>query len=362
MGRRRSLWTGTDEANWLGWLDIVDEQLERRRRSSQAFADDVKEAGFKRRAAARHGRLEPRPRGAGETFGRQPGFPELHVLDSTDPGADRSASRTRIDLDETLFIVSSKSGTTLEPNIFKALFLRAGRSRRVGASRGGQALRRDHRSRLDAREDGAERDGFRHIFHGVPRSAAATRRCRTSAWCRRRRSGSTSQQFLDATARDGALLRAERRRRRRTRASSSARSWACCQRQGRDKVTIVASPGIADLGAWLEQLLAESTGKMARASSRSTASRSARRRSTATTACSPTCGSTADPDAEQDAGGRGARSGRAAGRAHRRATTRCSSARNSSAGRSRPRSPARSSASTRSTSPTSRPARSRRAS
>ena len=60
---------------------------------------------------------------------------------------------------------------------------------------------------------------------------------------------------------DGALLRPPMCRRPTIRASCSGLSWACSGKSGRDKVTIIASPGIADFGAWLEQLLAESTGK-----------------------------------------------------------------------------------------------------
>src|SRR5262249_57501550 len=56
-----------------------------------------------------------------ETFGRIPGFPELFVLDSTDPAQVRAVEE-KIDVKKTLFIVSSKSGSTLEPNIFKAYF------------------------------------------------------------------------------------------------------------------------------------------------------------------------------------------------------------------------------------------------
>ena len=73
------------------------------------------------------------------------------------------------------------------------------------------------------------------------------------------------------------------------------------QKVGRDKVTIFTSPGISDLGAWLEQLLAESTGKEGRASSRSTANRSARPMFTETIASSPICASSSAPDAKQDA-------------------------------------------------------------
>ena len=73
------------------------------------------------------------------TFGQQPGFPELHVLDSTDP-AQVKAFEDRIDPAKTLFVVSSKSGSTLEPNIFNSTSSSApppgsdGRRRRAGSS------------------------------------------------------------------------------------------------------------------------------------------------------------------------------------------------------------------------------------
>ena len=82
------------------------------------------------------------------TFGKIDGFPELHVLDSTDP-AQVKAFESKVDLANTLFIVSSKSGSTLEPNIFKQYFF--DRVQQVVGREGGrQPLHRHHRSRLEA--------------------------------------------------------------------------------------------------------------------------------------------------------------------------------------------------------------------
>src|SRR4030095_15591838 len=95
------------------------------------------------------------------TFGRIGGHPELHVLDSTDP-AQLQAVESRIDLRSTLFIVSSKSGSTLEPNIFKQYFFE-----RVKALLGPhEAGRRviaitDPGSKM---QHVAEGDGVRHIL------------------------------------------------------------------------------------------------------------------------------------------------------------------------------------------------------
>ena len=187
-----------------------------------------------------------------------PGYPELHVLDSTDP-AQVKAIEDKIDLAKTLFIVSSKSGSTLEPNIFKAYFFervkqalgadKAG-SRFIAITDPGSNLEKEARARrlpphLPRREDDRRPLlGALQLRHGArPRSWAWTwSGCSTrpSACCRPARPACPP---------------------RRTPAWCWARSWASLASKGIDKVTLVASPGIYDLGAWLEQLLAESTGK-----------------------------------------------------------------------------------------------------
>src|SRR5262249_15821573 len=97
--------------------------------------------------------------------GKTQGFPELHVLDSTDPAQIRTF-QDEIDLSKTLFIVSSKSGSTLEPNILKQYFFEQVKNA-IGADKAGSRFVAitDPKSKLQAV---AEADTFRHIFFGVP--------------------------------------------------------------------------------------------------------------------------------------------------------------------------------------------------
>src|SRR5262249_25728492 len=100
-----------------------------------------------------------------KTFGKVPGFPELHVLDSTDP-AQVKAAESAVDLAHTLFVVSSKSGSTLEPNIFEQYFFdRVARA--VGPGEAGKRFVAitDPHSKM---QHVAEGDGFRRVFFGWP--------------------------------------------------------------------------------------------------------------------------------------------------------------------------------------------------
>src|SRR5262249_27703444 len=115
-----SLWTGTDEASWIGWLGIVDQQIE----NEKLLLDvqkEIRSEGFTHALLLGMGGSSLCPEVWKETFGRIAGSPELFVLDSTDPAQIRALEAT-LDLGRTLFMVSSKSGSTLEPNIFKAYF------------------------------------------------------------------------------------------------------------------------------------------------------------------------------------------------------------------------------------------------
>src|SRR5262249_17835423 len=115
-----SAWTGADEASWIGWIGIVDQQLENLA-VLKSLQEEVKKEGFTHLLLLGMGGASLCPEGWRETFGRVAGFPELLVLDSTDPAQVKSFEE-RINLEKTLFVVSSKSGSTLEPNIFKAYF------------------------------------------------------------------------------------------------------------------------------------------------------------------------------------------------------------------------------------------------
>src|SRR5258706_9873172 len=162
--RDPSVWTNSGEDKWLGWLDIAAEQLRNVRRFTN-FAAEVNDAKFSHVLLMGMGGSSLCPEVMRESFGKLAGFPELHVLDSTDSARIKSIENS-IDLANTLFIVSSKSGSTLEPNIFKQYFFE--RTRQVvGDDEVGNRFIAitDPVSKLRQASD-AER--FRKIFLGVP--------------------------------------------------------------------------------------------------------------------------------------------------------------------------------------------------
>ncbi|HET6201036.1 MAG TPA: bifunctional transaldolase/phosoglucose isomerase, partial [Candidatus Acidoferrales bacterium] len=130
-----TLWTGTDEAKWLGWLGVTEDQIAHANQLTDV-AKDVQAEGFTHAVLLGMGGSSLCPEVLSKTFGKTPGFPDLHVLDSTDP-AQIKAIESQIDIKKTLFIVSSKSGTTLEPNIFKQYFFERAKQA-SGAERAGK--------------------------------------------------------------------------------------------------------------------------------------------------------------------------------------------------------------------------------
>ena len=254
--RDASLWTGTDEANWLGWLGITEQQIANRE-NLRRLAEEVKREGFTDILLLGMGGSSLCPEVLEKTFGRFAGFPQLHVLDSTDP-AQIKAFENEVDLAKTLFVVSSKSGTTLEPNIYKQYFFERVKQV-VGAEKAGSHFIAitDPGSKM---QQVAEADHFRHIFHGDPSIGGRYSALSNFGIVPAALMGLDSSRFLDRTEE---MVEAC--------ASSVAADenpgvvlgiiLGTAAKNGRDKVTIVTSPGIADLGAWLEQLLAESTGK-----------------------------------------------------------------------------------------------------
>ena len=256
----KSLWTGSDEDKWAGWLHVVEPELADLN-ALRSFAEQVKQSGFTDVVLMGMGGSSLGPEVLGKTFGRQSGWPRFHMLDSTDPAQIKTVERT-VDLAKTLFIVSSKSGNTLEPNIFMDYFFdRVGAA--LGKDKAGERFVAvtDPGSPLEQR---AKDLRFENIFHGVPsiggRYSVLSKFGLTPAAAiglDLKRLLETAQQMERACGADvpptenpGVQL--------------GVAMGVAATRFGRDKVTIIASPGIADLGAWLEQLLAESTGKQGR--------------------------------------------------------------------------------------------------
>jgi len=254
--RDATLWTGEDESKWLGWLGITEDQRSNVSRF-QKIAADVRTGGFTHALLLGMGGSSLCVEVLEKTFGKTSGAPEIHVLDSTDP-AQIGAVEGKLDLSRTIFIVSSKSGSTLEPNIFKQYFYERVKSV-VGAVEAGKRFIAitDPGSKM---QRVAEADGFRHIFFGVPSIGGRYSALSNFGMIPGAIQGVDIPKLLDraeemvqacasvvpADENPGVILGA---------------ILGTLQRSGRDKVTIFTSPGISDLGAWLEQLLAESTGK-----------------------------------------------------------------------------------------------------
>jgi len=243
-----SLWTGKDEGKWLGWLaagkgEQVDEQaLAALREEATKFKDAV---------LLGMGGSSLGPEVLGLILGSVSGSPKLHVLDTTDPGQIATVE-AQIDPKNTLFIVSSKSGSTMEPELLRTYFFeKSGRqgSHFVAVTDPGSNL-----------EETAEADGFAHIFHGDPAIGGRYSVLSVFGMVPDAAIGRDTGAFFKAIApmvascgpdvppgpnpgvKLGAII------------GEAAVA-------GRDKLTILASGKLAPLGAWLEQLLAESTGK-----------------------------------------------------------------------------------------------------
>jgi glucose-6-phosphate isomerase len=255
--RDATLWTGEDETSWLGWLDVIEDQIAHPIQL-RGLAKEVWSAGFKDILLLGMGGSSLCPEVLRMTFGKIAGYPDMHVLDSTDP-AQVKAVEDKIDIARTLFIVSSKSGTTLEPNIFKQYFFERTKQA-VGADNAGSHFIAitDPGSKM---QEVAEVDRFRLIYYGRPSIGGRYSALSNFGMVPAAAMGLDAKKFLDRTQEmvracgpaapleenPGAML---------------GIILGTAARSGRDKVTIITSPDISDLGAWLEQLLAESTGKV----------------------------------------------------------------------------------------------------
>ncbi len=250
-----ALWANEDEAKWLGWLDIVDRQLSDQQKFA-GFQREVQTAGFTHVLLMGMGGSSLCPEVLAFTFGKQPDFPEFHILDSTNP-AQIKAVEAKIDLKKTLFFVSSKSGSTLEPNIFKQYFFERV-SAVVGKENAGKQFVAitDPNSKM---QKVAEGDNFWRIFYGDPAIGGRFSALSDFGMIPLASMGLDVADFLTRAAQmvyacknhnakdnPGVLLGA---------------ILGTAHESGRDKLTIITSPKIFDLGAWLEQLIAESTGK-----------------------------------------------------------------------------------------------------
>ena len=251
--RDESLWGGPgvpEIGNRLGWLTISEKMHEHAPELNE-FVEQVKADGFTDAVLLGMGGSSLGPEVIRRSYGQIPGALRLHVLDSTDPGAVLGVERS-VDLETTLFIVSSKSGGTIETMSHMRYFFErtAGDGRRfVAVTDPGSPL-----------VDLARERGFRHVFENDPDIGgrysvlsyfglvpAALAGVNVEALLHRAQVAEQNCTHFDST-------------------SSNSGLWMGVvlgelAAQGRDKATFVVSEPISSFGLWVEQLIAESTGK-----------------------------------------------------------------------------------------------------
>ena len=245
-----SVWTNDDEAKWLGWLDSVAAELAKIE-EYKAFAEDAQK--FEKVVLLGMGGSSLCPEVLAETFGKE----NFHILDSTVP-AQIKTLESRLNLEKTLFIVASKSGSTLEPNTFFQYFFERV-SEKVGAENAGNQFVAitDPNSKMQSI---AEENNFRKIFFGDPTIGGRYSAMSPFGSAAGAAMGLDVEEFLtnasemvEACKNENPLDNP---------GTVLGIILGVCNTNGRDKLTIFTSPEIYDAGAWLEQLIAESTGKL----------------------------------------------------------------------------------------------------
>ncbi len=246
------VWTRGEESGWLGWLDIAKREIE----------DLSKYEGFSETAGEFDGIVLLGMGGSSlcpDVLSKVFGVDRFHVLDSTVP--DQVAHLTSsVEPSTTLFIVASKSGTTLEPNIFLDHFFELVSKEKGGTAGENFVAITDPGSKLQAR---AEEEGFRKVLFGDPEIGGRFSALSVFGIAPASAMGldikallnsaveMTDECELDEPATNsGAVLGA---------------ALGTCWLERRDKLEILASKSVESMGAWLEQLIAESTGKEGKA-------------------------------------------------------------------------------------------------
>jgi len=244
-----TVWTNDDEAKWLGWLDSVAAELEKVA-EYKAFAEDVKQ--FESIVLLGMGGSSLCPEVLSITFGKT----QFHILDSTVP-AQVKAVEDKVDLAKTLFIVASKSGSTLEPNCFKQYFYERV-SETVGRENAGKhfVAITDPNSKM---QKVAESDNFRKIFFGNPEIGGRFSALSPFGMAAGAAMGLDTQDFLSRANEMVGACKEENPQE--NPGALLGIILGIAHKNGRDKLTIYTTSDIYDVGAWLEQLLAESTGK-----------------------------------------------------------------------------------------------------
>jgi len=254
-----SLWKDDEGAqkiikNSLGWLTVPDEMIAVAAELTE-FANQIRSRGFKTVMVCGMGGSSLCPEVFAKTFGRQSDYPELLVLDSTDPDV-LADLLDRVDIEKCLFVVASKSGSTTEPNTFYKFWYDQ-LSKKTDSPGANFIAITDPGSPLI---EVANKLGFQHTFLnqadiGGRYSAlsyfgmvpAALMGLDISRFLQRAKEAEQSCSPVMPVAQNSAL--------------QLGAIIGECANAGRNKLTLVIDDEIATLGLWIEQLVAESTGK-----------------------------------------------------------------------------------------------------
>ncbi len=251
-----SIWTHTDETRWLGWLHVADTEQTYISQIS-ALASELQSEGIKAVVVLGMGGSSLCPSMLASIFPKVLGYPQLHVLDSTDPAQIKHLEK-QLDLSKTVFIVSSKSGSTLEPNIFEQYFYQRLQTVLEQEEVGKHFIAiTDPNSQL---EGIAKAKNFRAVFAGHPSIGGRYSALSNFGMVPGGLIGIDLKDFLQHAQ---AMMQAC--------ATTNIQDnpgvtlgiiLGVSANYNKNKVTLITSPEILELGAWLEQLLAESTGKV----------------------------------------------------------------------------------------------------
>jgi transaldolase/glucose-6-phosphate isomerase len=236
----------------LGWLTLPDE-MAGSVGDLDSFATEIREEGYRFVVLLGMGGSSLAPEMYQATFGNAAGYPELIVLDSTHPGAVADVD-ARVDLEHTLFLVASKSGTTLETLSFFRYFWNRLVSAGIPQGRSFVALT-DPGSPLD---DLAAERGFRRVFSTPPEVGGRYSALTYFGLVPAALIGADVRALLSSAAVAAAACRGPGED---NPGLILGALWGEAARVGRDKLTLIVSPRLAAFPNWMEQLIAESTGK-----------------------------------------------------------------------------------------------------
>ncbi|MBR4592608.1 MAG: hypothetical protein IKO35_05310, partial [Elusimicrobiaceae bacterium] len=255
-----SLWKKDKESQdfivkFLGWQKVYDWTLEHLEEVTSS-AQDVKQ-NFKHCVVMGMGGSSLAPEVFRTVFGKQEGWPELIVLDTTHPDWI-GAARAQLNPAETLFIFASKSGGTVEPSSQFAYFL--DEVKKAGVKDAGQnfAAITDPGTGL---EKLAKQHGFRHTFLNPADIGGRFSALSFFGIVPAAIMGVDVNKILTLAKEQAASFGPEAPVKNNAAVKLGAFMGACNINHGRDKLTLLTPKDLATFGLWAEQLVAESTGK-----------------------------------------------------------------------------------------------------